>query len=474
MDSKTDTTSVKNQKAIWAMTLAPCLSDFPAITHILETEGLAADPSALIAFIKGNQDGALYALLSSLNNTCAMAHDEATITQNQLHLANEQLREATEQVRSRTLLLDRLTERLADAPVPRVSDRRISRNPDPFSGDDKNIANRQETYATWKSQIRLNFAQDPNIFDTEKRRILHICGLLSGQAYQNNRDLLDTITKHPSDPTAWEWPTSEAALNALDKQYETLDLSLSASISFDKCFQKSRPFQNFLAEFTNLAKKCKKTEEQKVEALKKKVSESIAKALSTLDNPPARNDFTTWAAKCQIFYDNQQEYEHNYQSRTITRQLPAPTPTLTQPRSPAGDPMDLDLLNKMKAEERQRCYTNGLCFYCKAPGHDVDNCEKKKIADTRRSSGQTFRGRAGFRGRGAFIGRGAYISPAQPSLQYPRTPFNPGQAQQPPAFNRLRYLETGLVEGEVGSTVSTSPSESISQVNGQGKEQPLP
>jgi hypothetical protein len=149
-------------------------------------------------------------------------------------------------------------------------------------------------------------------------------------------------------------------------------------------------------------------EEQKVEALKK-ISESIAKALSALDNPPAHNGFAAWAAKCQIYYDNQQEYEHNYQSHTITRQLPAPIPTLTQPRSPAGNPMDLDLLNKMKAEERQRCYTNRLCFYCKAPGHDVDNCEKKKIADARRFSGQTSRGCAGFRGQGAPTGREATL-----------------------------------------------------------------
>ena len=117
---------------------------------------------------------------------------------------------------------------------------------------------------------------------------------------------------------------------------------------------------------------------------------------SLVDNPPAHNDFAAWAAKYQIFYNNQQEYEHNYQSRTITRQLLVPIPTLTQPRSSAGDPIDLDLLNKMKAEERQRCYINRLCFYCKAPGHDIDNCEKKKIADARRFSGQTSRGRAGF------------------------------------------------------------------------------
>jgi Mn-dependent DtxR family transcriptional regulator len=103
-----------------------------------------------------------------------------------------------------------------------------------------------------------------------------------------------------------------------------------ASISFDKCFQKSQPFQNFLAEFTNLAKKYKKTEEQKVEALKKKVSESIAKALSTLDNPPSQNDFAASAVKCQTFYDNQQEYEHNHQSHTSQKTLP-PVPLPIQP-----------------------------------------------------------------------------------------------------------------------------------------------
>jgi hypothetical protein len=113
------------------------------------------------------------------------------------------------------------------------------------------------------------------------------------------------VIQNPDDPSSWEWTIAEAVLAALDRQYETLDLSLSTSILFDKCFQKNWPFQNFLAEFVGLAKKCKKTEEQKVEALKKKVSESIAKALSTLDNPPSRNDFTAWAAKCQTFYNNQ-------------------------------------------------------------------------------------------------------------------------------------------------------------------------
>jgi hypothetical protein len=60
-----------------------------------------------------------------------------------------------------------------------------------------------------------------------------------------------------------------------------------------------------------------------------------------------------------------------------------PVPIPTQPQLPiGGDAIDLDALNKMKAEERQYCYTNELYFYCKAPGHDVENC-KKRTADTR-------------------------------------------------------------------------------------------
>ena len=187
MNTNTDTSVSENQVKAWGSMLASGLSDFPAITHILNTEGLSSDPSALMAFMKDSvASQALYALLSSLNSAHTAAHDEIAISQNQLRLANEQLRDATEQAQSKSILLDRLMERLTEAPMPRGSDRRISRDPDPFSGDDKNIANCQETYATWKSQIRLNFAQDPNIFNTEKRQILYICGLLSSQAYQNN------------------------------------------------------------------------------------------------------------------------------------------------------------------------------------------------------------------------------------------------------------------------------------------------
>src|SRR5438034_11678096 len=96
----------------------------------------------------------------------------------------------------------------------------------------------------------------------------------------------------------WLYQTSTEFLAALDKQYATLDLAHAAGISFDKLHQANRPFQNFLAEFSTLAKKCRKTDEQKVENLKKKVSEEIATKIANDPNPPARDDFTAWATKC--------------------------------------------------------------------------------------------------------------------------------------------------------------------------------
>jgi hypothetical protein len=168
---------------------------------MLNNEGLSSDPLALIAFMRNNSASeALYKVLSSLNAACVAACNEIMINQAQVRIVNEQLREAQEQARSKSALLDRLTKQLTETPVSRTSDRQISRDPEPFAGDDKNIAHHQETYGTWKSQVQLNFAQDSNVFNTEKCQILHICGLLSGQAYQNNRDLLDAVTQNPNNP----------------------------------------------------------------------------------------------------------------------------------------------------------------------------------------------------------------------------------------------------------------------------------
>ena len=141
MDSNTSTPTSETQAAAWGNPLAGCLSNFPVIVHMLNTEGLSSDPSALIAFMRNNAASeALYKVLSSLNSACVAARDEIAINQAQVRIVNEQLREAQEQARSKSALLDCLTERLTETLVSRTPDRRISRDPELFASDDKNIA----------------------------------------------------------------------------------------------------------------------------------------------------------------------------------------------------------------------------------------------------------------------------------------------------------------------------------------------
>jgi hypothetical protein len=78
-------TPIGNQAITWGTALASGLQDFPTIVHILNTEGLSSDPSALITFMGDPATSqALYALLSSLDNAHTAARDEITISQNQL------------------------------------------------------------------------------------------------------------------------------------------------------------------------------------------------------------------------------------------------------------------------------------------------------------------------------------------------------------------------------------------------------
>ncbi|KAI0991307.1 hypothetical protein K3495_g16880, partial [Podosphaera aphanis] len=193
-----------------------------------------------------------------------------------------------------------------------------------------------------------------------------------------------------------------------------------ASIKFDKLYQRKTPFPNFLATFQSLATRCGKTEEQKVEALKKKVSDEIAQQFRSLDNPPASDDFAGWVAKGSRFYENIQEYDHNLRNkgegnRPYQNHWDKATPQGKSglPVSRGGDEMDLDqaILFKLTDKEKNICRENNLCFYCREQGHSIGDCEKKWLSDNKASYRDS--GSQGNRGsRGAF--------------QMPRGNFNHG------------------------------------------------
>ena len=81
--------------------------------------------------------------------------------------------------------------------------RRISKDLKPFSGGEKDIAKRQQQFAVWRSQINSCFAQDMAVFDSEQRKILHIAGLLTDDAYKLHRTYFNTITANPTMTEPW-------------------------------------------------------------------------------------------------------------------------------------------------------------------------------------------------------------------------------------------------------------------------------
>jgi len=115
-------------------------------------------------------------------------------------------------------------------------------------------------------------------------------------------------------------------------------------------------------------------------------------------------------------------------------------------------------LSRMSAENREYCWANDLCFYCKDQGHSIDNCKKKAAADSRaadrgpRGNFFNYRSRTNTAARGAYRGRGR-VSQGQYAQQLQTfRPFNnPGQSPRSSftprsEFGRLRSLGHGFVE----------------------------
>jgi hypothetical protein len=108
---------------------------------------------------------------------------------------------------------------------------------------------------------------------------------------------------------------------------------------------------------------------------------------------------------------------------------------------------------------REQCIHKGLCFYCKKPGHNKDDCEEKRRNDAKF-------GRLTHPYQPAFqtaalsqAGRGmaqAYLYPQHPMAQRPRPP-----QLQPPQSSpyHLRVSHDGTTE-EVASVMSSSPTPS--------------
>lgn len=326
------------------------------------------------------------------------------------------------QQRANNLLTDQVnilteTNPFKDSPAPAtpLPSRRISRDPEPFSGAEKNAIKRQEQYTSWKMQIKTNFLMDHTFFNTELAQILHISSLLAGDAHTTNKGAVQNCFESPYDARNWEYKTGDAFLAALDKQYEVVNIKQVAQREFDKLeMGKNQGFPNFLAQFKTMSAQAGKTNEQRVDALKKKVTDEIASRYISLPNRPGDDDFDAWAEATTKIWEAIQEYEHNKGHAKKWEKQDHKAKSSQQLHSSDPDAMDLDQLkiSKLTESDRQWCIDNSACFFCRKPGHSATDCKvKKKAADDWdkgiRGGQGGVRGSSFGRGRGGPSNRGS-------------------------------------------------------------------
>jgi hypothetical protein len=436
----------------WGAELAAVFQDsFPNLAEAVRG-GIATDCGELFK----NQDPRLFAMCTTLEGAMYHLADQRST----LHTQNITLQTDLDQAKDQII---RLSDALLGKPSTSTI-RRVSKDPDKFGGNEKDISKRQKEYVNWRSQVIRCLNVDKAVFNTEYLRIMHIASLLTDSAYDLHRTHFETITNNEHDSEFWHWKTTEAVFRDLNAQYETLDLSREAKQKLDDLLMKNKPFPTFLAEFTVLASQCGKTSEQMVEQLRIKVSQELFDEITHRDDLPGPADLTTWCKLYQKIYDNLETQKHvlklrnSHPGASRPRQIqpsqlqqnsatPQETPQAQQNTTTAGDPMVLD--GVQGAPSREECLVRGLCHYCKKPGHMKNDCEDKKRADAR----WVGLGRSRGRGRPFLAGRGqtqwpqqTRWSPQTSGNPFPNPPTPPRQFYTPtpvqPAWNqRVRVLD---------------------------------
>lgn len=220
---------IPNNRHRWGDELASKFNNLPHIQTALSQGGLNRDFALLITTIESDDNlaGQMAAMAKTLNDALQYYMDsveEKNDVNSKLQAKNDELQN----------LLFQLSASLSTKHLEGKSTRRITGDPDKFSGTQSDIAKRQHEYANWRSQINRSFAVDTGVFNTELRKITHIAGLLKDDACNVNRAYFDTVTNFPEDSEEWHWRTSAQVFKSLNAQYETLDLSREASVKFDE------------------------------------------------------------------------------------------------------------------------------------------------------------------------------------------------------------------------------------------------
>jgi len=168
-------------------------------------------------------------------------------------------------------------------------------------------------------------------------------------------------------------------LEYMRKHYKTIDTSQVAKNKLETLTQGERNYWSWKAELDELMIKAHKTEEQKVDLLKKNMSPKMKDLAVTLSRKISEADYEGWSDQMDVFALNLQD--HNHQAKVSNPKpsgyRPGNQPIVTAPM-PVGEPMDLD---RISDNERKRRVDNKLCLACGQPGHWKEAHDPNKTAN---------------------------------------------------------------------------------------------
>ncbi|KAK4232660.1 hypothetical protein C8A03DRAFT_39768, partial [Achaetomium macrosporum] len=264
--------------------------------------------------------------------------------------------------------------------------RRLTTDPDQFSGEEKDIVKRQVNFVNWRSQVGRVIQTDDHIYRTEFAKLQYAAGRLTGEAYRLFQPRFDKLTEKKDEQQEWPWKTVGDLFKELNGLYATMDLGKTAALDLDDLWMKGQPYPQFLAKFISLATQCGKTDAQKVDDLKRKVSRELLEQFRGHIDVPGPEEFTKWCEFFQKLWDRQQEVAHYDKLRPSPKNNQSnhvhPRQEAASAQQTGGDPMQLDAVRRSFVSKEQ-CRANGLCFYCKKQGHGIGECEEKRRADAR-------------------------------------------------------------------------------------------
>lgn len=229
--------------------------------------------------------------------------------------------------------------------------------------------NKRDDVDAWLIQLERNlecFAQNYN----ENQRITY-----ASQRFEDNAQQWWCYREATNPITTWE-----AFKAAMKKEFKDSNATQNARDRLDKCRQ-TGPVTEYAARFRRILRDIPNmSEESIIWNFKKGLKADNVKALVQAHNPTTLEDAI--------------EYADSLDSSFFTGRKSLRRPQTTQPSTPPTTPMDIDNVNLRPT--RDECRQQGLCYYCKEPGHTLSNCPKRKkkmsVNNTESSSAGNGRG----------------------------------------------------------------------------------